>query len=311
MNKLEKYYEKIKLGCTADEFTEKVIAKSNTSKKRISSKFIGVAAAAVAVMTLGVTAAASSLGYFDIFSTMFGEKAENLANNIVEEVEIIRNDVTERMDFELVAAAADKHGVLIILDVTAKNGFKLGDNYIGDARADFWYKLNPNPDSSGAGNMFLVEGNENKARIRLSRTCSEDITGREVILTVGEFSKPQIKEIGTGEDSVCPNHETDKQWQVKFIANGESLEYEVDGVKISVSPISVMFDVNEHHFSSYDSALSIITKSGKVKCGLPAVVTETDADGNCNEKAIFRVNEPINPEEVTALEVNGRRFDLK
>ena len=55
-------------------------------------KFLGVlaaiAAAAAAVMTLGITAAASGLGYFDVFSNLFGEKAENLKNNILTIFEI-------------------------------------------------------------------------------------------------------------------------------------------------------------------------------------------------------------------------------
>lgn len=297
MNKFEKYYEKIKLGCTADELTEKVIVKADAPKKRISSKFIGIAAAVAAVMTLGVTAAASSLGYFDIFSDMFGEKAENLANNIVEGAEVIRND-TEKMDFELVAAAADKHRVLAVVDVTAKNGFKLGENHIGDARADFWNNFDIN--ISGGGGLSLVQGDENSARVIIWRTASEEITGREIVLTLGEYQVPEM-----------PDYETDKQWQVKFTAYGESLEYEIDDVKISVSPISVWFGSENKVVGNECLPITIITENDTFTINYGGKSRQSNADGSYEEQLIYCINSPIDPESVIAIEAQGRRFDLK
>lgn len=297
MNKFEKYYEKIKLGYTTDELTEKVIVKADAPKKRILSKFIGIAAAVAAVMTLGVTAAASSLGYFDIFSDMFGEKAENLANNIVEGAEVIRND-TEKMDFELVAAAADKHRVLAVVDVTAKNGFKLGENHIGDARADFWNNFDIN--ISGGGGLSLVQGDENSARVIIWRTASEEITGREIVLTLGEYQVPEM-----------PDYETDKQWQVKFAAYGESLEYEIDDVKISVSPISVWFGSENKVVGNECLPITIITENDTFTINYGGKSRQSNADGSYEEQLIYCINSPIDPESVIAIEAQGRRFDLK
>ena len=297
MKELERYYENINPEFTAEELTERVISKAEMPKKRFSSKFIGIAAAAAAVMTLGVTAAASGLGYFDVFSNLFGEKAENLTHNILEEAEVIRND-TEKMDFELVAAAADKHRVLAIVDVTAKNGFKLGENHIGDARADFWKNFDIN--ISGGGGMSLVEGDENSARVMIWRTASEDITGREIVLTLGEYQVPEM-----------PDYETDKQWQVRFTAYGESLDYEIDDVKISVSPISVWFGSENKSVGSEWLPITIITENDTVTIGSGGKSRQTHADGSYEEQLIYRINDPIDPESVIAIEVQGTRYDLK
>lgn len=297
MKELERYYENINPEFTAEELTERVISKAEMPKKRFSSKFIGIAAAAAAVMTLGVTAAASGLGYFDVFSNLFGEKAENLTHNILEEAEVIRND-TEKMDFELVAAAADKHRVLVVVDVTAKNGFKLGENHIGDARADFWKNFDIN--ISGGGGMSLVEGDENSARVMIWRTASEDITGREIVLTLGEYQVPEM-----------PDYETDKQWQVRFTAYGESLDYEIDDVKISVSPISVWFGSENKSVGSEWLPITIITENDTVTIGSGGKSRQTHADGSYEEQLIYRINDPIDPESVIAIEVQGTRYDLK
>jgi len=297
MKELERYYENINPEFTAEKLTERVISKAEMPKKRFSSRFIGIAAAAAAVMTLGVTAAASGLGYFDVFSNLFGEKAENLTHNILEEAEVIRND-TEKMDFELVAAAADKHRVLVIVDVTAKNGFKLGENHIGDARADFWKNFDIN--ISGGGGMSLVEGDENSARVMIWRTASEDITGREIVLTLGEYQVPEM-----------PDYETDKQWQVRFTAYGESLDYEIDDVKISVSPISVWFGSENKSVGSEWLPITIITENDTVTIGSGGKSRQTHADGSYEEQLIYRINDPIDPESVIAIEVQGTRYDLK
>lgn len=298
MKELERYYEKITPSITAEELTERVIAKTEKPKKRFSSKFIGIAAAAAAVMTLGVTAAASGLGYFDVFSNLFGEKAENLTHNILEEAEVTRND-TEKMDFELVAAAADKHRVLVVVDVTAKNGFKLGKNHIGDARADFWHDIDAQ--SGGGGGMSLVEGDENSARIMMWMNCrDEDITGREIILTLGEYQVPEM-----------PDYETDKQWQVKFTAYGESIEYEIDDVKISVSPISIWFGSENKIVGNSWQPITLITEKGDFTILSGGAARQTHADGTYEEQLMYSINNPIDPESVIAIEVQGTRYDLK
>ena len=297
MNKFNDYYEKITPALTAEELTERVTAKADKPKKRISARFIGIAAAAAAVLTLGVTATASELGYFDIFSNLFGEKAENLTHNIVEEAEVIRND-TEKMDFELVAAAADKHRVIAVVDVTAKNGFKLGENHIGDARADFWKDFETQ--SGGGGGMSLIAGDESRARVIVWTTASEDITGREVILTLGEFQLPEMID-----------RETDKQWQVKFTAYGESLEYEIDDVKISVSPISVCFSSENKIVGNEWNPITIITEDGSFVISSGGKSRQKHADGTYEEQLIYLINEPIDHETVIAIEVQGTRYDLK
>ena len=304
MKELERYYEKITPSITAEELTERVISKTEKPKKRISSKFIGIAAAAAAVMTLGVTAAAGGLGYFDVFSNLFGEKAENLTHNILEEAEMIRRD-TEKMDFELVAAAADKHCILAIVDITAQNGFKLGENDIGDVRGDIWWDLESAPQVGGGYNCSLIEGDEKSARLRINGACDEDLSGREIVLTIGEhtFSDGESWKPYVGED--------EGDWQVKFTATGESCEYEFEDTKISVSPVSITFDTDKFHFTSYTDILKVITETDTLHYGNSVVSSQHYADGSFENTAIFKLSEPINPEEIIALEIKGSRYDLR
>lgn len=305
MNELERYYEKINPSVTAEELTERIIAKAEKPKKRISSKFIGIAAAAAAVMTLGITTAAAGLGYLDVFGELFGERAENLTHNIVEEAEIIRND-TEKMDFELVAAAADKHGIMVIIDVAAKNGFKLGQNYLGDARADFWQNITSYPAYCEFSSFYVIEEDDLKSRVCIRYNSDEDITGSEILLALGE---PQEER---REKWTFADYENDKQWQVKFTAVDNSIEYEINGTEIGISPINVTFD-GECQFINYGSNLKIITEKEIVNVTYNQVdIIKQDLPNHNYEKfAIFSIGKPINPEEVIALEINGRRFNLK
>ncbi len=306
MKEFEKYYEGITLSISSEELCERVMAEADKPKKRFSAKFIGVAAAAAAVMTLGVTAAASGMGYFDVFRDLFGESADNITENVVGGAEVIC-DTIDIADFELVAAATDKHSVLAIIDITAKNGFSFEDTSNYGVLKNFDWHIEVQPDATGgsAGGGEIIRADENSARIKVYCDYSFDITGSTI--TIG-FNK----HIEENSDSILQKiAETGKKWQVRFTAYGESLEYEIDDVKISVSPISVWFESRNKVVGDACLPITIITENDTVTIGSGSKSWQVYADGTYEEQLIYGISNPIDPESVIAIEVQGTRYDLR
>lgn len=294
----EEYFEKINPSETAEELTANVILKAEKQKKRVTPKFIGFAAAAAAVMTFGVTAAATGFDCFAVFRDIFGEKAENLTENTIETAEVTINN-TEKMDFELVAVASDKQSVLAIIDVTAKNGFKMGQNNItGDVNADISWSTDVNPGFSGGmgGHIKVIEAGEDKSRISIRMSATEEIEGQEIIISIYEEPAP-----------ADPDEEP--HWQVKFIAEGSSLEYTIgNGNKVRVSPISISISGTNIKENWNSGHLTVTMKNGEKK-----MLSHPSGGGvtGGNKSVIFRFSEPINPEDVTEISIDGETYKLK
>ncbi|MBQ8843102.1 MAG: hypothetical protein IJZ65_10795 [Ruminiclostridium sp.] len=294
----EEYFEKINPAETAEKLTENVILRAEKQKKVFRPKFIGLAAAAAAVMTFGVTAAATGFDCFAVFRDIFGEKAENLTENTVEAAEVTINN-TKKMDFELVAVASDKQSVLAIIDVTAKNGFKMGQNNItGDVRADISWLSDVNPGFVGGmgGHINVLEAGEDKSRISIRMSATDEIEGQEITISIYEEPAP-------ADPDIEPN------WQVKFVAEGSSLEYTIEnGNKVRVSPISISISgTNIKKEWSFGNLTVTMENGEKEMLKAPSGGGVTGG----NKSVIFRFSEPINPEEVTEISIGQETFKLK
>lgn len=319
MNKLESYYENINPKLTPEELTERVTEMSGEKKTKVhrkSLKFVGVIAAAAAVLSLGITSAANGWSYADIFRNIFGEKADSLSDNIVEEAQVTA-DSTKKMDFQLVAAAADSNSILMIVDVTAKNGFKLGQNHIGDARADVDYNVEVETHGGFSSESKVISGDENKARLRIQMESSRDITGKDVTLTIWEYTDEKPEDVDISEihhyiysddngERVYRYRDTETKWQVKFTAEGESRDYELDhGVTLSLSPISVSFSGRSVPVIS-TSTLTLVTKDGEeIKVQYPSTGGERSAVSQF-VRANFTFYEPINLDEIKEIKLDNR-----
>lgn len=325
MKRLERYYENITPKLTPDELTERVTAEINekkAEKRRKPFKFVGVIAAAAAVLSLGITAGANGISFMDVFRDLFGERAEGLNNNIVAEAEITA-DTMEKLDLRLIAAASDSHSVLYVVEVTAKDGFKLGENHIGDARADLDFSINfEESDNSGdifggaGGGIKMIEGDENRAVVSIYETASFDITGMNTVLSIWEYTDEKPADVDISEihhyayfdddgNEVYRYRNIEREWQVKFTAEGKSEEYELDnGVTLSLSPISAVFSGTGRVPVSVYNVLTLITKDGE----------ELDFDSpgsvfiNSSQFAAqsFTFLEPVNIDEIKEVRINNR-----
>ena len=317
MNRLENYFENLNPALTPGELTERVTANKTESIKirRRPCRFIGAIAAAVTALSLGITAAANGWSYDDIFRSIFGEKADSLSDNIVEKAEVTANS-TKKMDFQLVAAAADSNSVLMIVDVTAKNGFKLGQNHIGDARADINYDFNDDIHGGSSAGINVISGDENKARLRIQMESSREITGKDIELTIWEFTDEKPEDVDISEiyhyaysdengEMVYRYRDTETKWQVKFTAVGESRDYELDhGVTLSLSPISASFTGENGVPVTHWHDLTVVTRDGEeIKAQYPSVGMEHSPQYFC---ATFTFNEPINLDEIKEIKLGTR-----
>ncbi len=317
MNRLENYFENITPALTPEELTERVTANKaeNIKIRRKPCRLIGAIAAAVTALSLGITAGANGWSYADIFRNIFGEKADSLSENIVEEAEVTAN-ITKKMDFQLVAAAADSNSVLVIVDVTAKNGFKLGQNHIGDARADIGYDVKTDIHGGSSAEIKVISGDENKARLRIQMENSHDITGKDVTLTIWEYTDEKPEDVDISEiyhytysdengESIYRYRDTETKWQVKFTAEGESESYELDhGVTFTLSPISASFTGENGVPVTHWHDLTVVTKDGEeIKVQYPSVGMEHSPQYFC---ATFTFDEPINLDEIKEIKLGTK-----
>ena len=187
MNRLNNLYDQITPKTTPEELSRKVMDTEikMTAKKRPSRAVAAILAAAVGVSALTVTAgAANGWDYAGMFRSLFGEKAENLDKNIVPEATVLQ-DTIDTMDFELVAAAADKHGVLAVIDIYSENGYKLiekdeNGNDIVKPFGDLFISITSDaPGGSGVG-CDVIEASEEKVRLGVRMNTENMIKGEKV-----------------------------------------------------------------------------------------------------------------------------------
>ena len=124
MKRLNDLYDQITPETSPEELAQRIIATETKTalKKRPSKLMTAFLAAAVSVSVLTVSVgAANGWDYAGIFRSIFGEKSENITENIVPEATIL-NDTIDIMNFELMAVAADKHSVLAVIDIYHNSG---------------------------------------------------------------------------------------------------------------------------------------------------------------------------------------------
>ncbi len=337
MNRLNDLYDQITPKTSAEELSQKVMNTEikMTAKKRPSKAVAAILAAAVSVSALTVTAgAANGWDYAGIFNSIFGDKSENLMENIVPEATVLQ-DTIDTMDFELVAAAADKHGVLAILDIYSENGYKLieKDEYGNDIIRPFQdLFISIDSDSvfgSGVG-VTPLEKSEEKVRLSIRMDTKDAIKGKKLTLT----ASLQNKKNENGEYEFDIN--ADYSWRAEFVADysAEEIRYEKDlrlsfenklgGVNnayayitgVEVSPISVYFEGENLDnlyglFCNYGSTYVMLENGEKVI--ITGMTSMGDIEGyDINHSTLSLSYEtPVNPEDVCALVIGEKTIEIK
>ncbi len=332
MNRLNDLYEQITPKTTSEELSRRVMNTEikMTAKKRPSKAAAAILAAAVSVSALTVTAgAANGWDYAGMFRSLFGEKAENLDDNIVPEATVLQ-DTIDTMDFELVAAAADKHGVLAVIDIYSENGYKLIEydeygNEIIKPFGDLFISITSDaPGGSGVG-CDVIEASEEKVRLGVRMNTENMIKGEKVTVHAWRAYRE------SKNTEIQLDTRRNEAWIAEFEAeySAEELVYDTEttvvgednyGKPVSmtvtqfeVSPISLNMKGESigDFLGVYWSGDSYVINENGEKTEIVQISVHSDEEANEKEMVNLNFEVPVNPEEICAVEFGGKIIEIK
>lgn len=335
MKKLNALYEQLMPKTSSEELSEKIIAMEKTQPTKNTKRLRPAAAviagfAAISCLTL-TAGAVNGWDYGKIFSDIFGEKSENIIENIVPEAKVLK-DTIDTMDFEVVAAAADNHGVLVIIDVYSENGYKLvefidNEEYIHPI-SDLFISINSNGIHGSGTGVSLLEWSEEKVRLSMRMNTNNAIKGEKITLSAWVINKKDENGNYLFEKGY------DHEWSAEFTADysGEEICYEKDieltlkdrdgnalhsRVKnIEVSSISVCLE-GENLENYYETSQNMEETYVLLNSGEKVRITDTFGSGYSSDSPkgstmlSLAFEEPVKPEKVCAIVVNGETIELK
>ncbi len=302
--------------------------KMNTGKRISFKKPLAVIAAAVltvAAATISV-GAATDWDYFGVFGQIFGKRGENIKDNVVPEATVIQ-DTIDTMDFEIVAAAADKHSVMTIIDVYPENDFRLIEEtehgtIVHPVHSLHIYYDSESMDSSGVG-VHILEQSEEKVRLGVRMTTDSIIKDEKLtIYAVLENKKDENGEYAFDTDSYYA-------WSAEFTVSytGEEIRYEkemtlscdVGSAKVTgieVSPISACIkgenlDKLFEEYHDYEDNYLVLDSGEKVMfphCSSSSYISD---DPKGSTRLTLGFAEPINPEEAVSIVIGDTVIELK
>lgn len=303
------------------ERTEKM---ENKKKMSLKKPLIAVCAAVIAITMATVTVgAANDWDYVGMFKIIFGDKAENINENIVSESSIIKNEL-DYVDIKLVAAAADMHGVMAIIDVTGKNDYKVCESF-EDVYLRYTFAENHGFIMDWDGNAEatctssgVIEANENFLRICIRMTTSANTQNNGIHLTVhnSDWSKrwETVFKADFSDKKAVYEINTDFNISVTSIPyDPEKISKEKATVsQLSASPISLYlageFPLN-FFIADYENSYVVMDNDEKVGFGSSGSLDDSVNDEPYKSISI-ELKEPINPEEIASLVIDGEIIEI-
>ena len=336
MKRLNDLYEQITPETSPEELAQKIIGTETKPvlKKRHSKAMTAILAAALSVSVLTVSVgAANNWDYAGIFQSIFGEKSENITANIVPEA-TISEDTIDTMNFELMAAAADKHSVLAIIDIYPENGYELleevdGLTYIKPLY-ELYFDINFESIAGSGVGVSVLETSKEKVRLGIRMTTNAVITDEKI--TVGVIQMDKAEE----NDRYLLDRNKEHCWSAEFTANysGEEIHYpktaELVGIdpegntvystlkSVEVTPISAYLEIDGFDtFWGSEEPYAVLENGEKVR--ITFTTSTTDMESFTYEpdskpgSTFFSLGfaEPVNPDEVCALFIGGQTVKIK
>ncbi len=321
--------------------TERAEKKSMKKTFKLRKPVIALCAVTAAAAAVTVTGYASGWNYSAVFNQIFGEKSANIESLIVPEATEICDDI-EHLDFEIVAAAADRQSAIIIIDVTPQNGLpeELPANILKDLEFGI-YSEDPDAkaesvSSAGGWSTSVIEETEEKVRVAILAKPKKSISGQKI--TVYAHGS-RLHNIITETDNLGYLTGREEYWRAEFIAdfieneivyskdilfeseNGGSFHIE----EIIVTPISVYLSGESEgdYFSPTEgiNTYAVINNGenteekeiSKENRLIFIMSTWNELTENADGKDLISMSfkEPINPEEITAIVIGGTTIELR
>ncbi len=334
MKRLNDLYEQITPKTSPEELVQKIISTQTKPvlNKRRSNAMTAIIAAAVSVSVLTVSVgAARGWDYAGIFQSIFGEKSENIAENIVPEA-TISEDTIDTMNFELMAAAADKHSVLAIIDIYPENGYKLIEEVGGFNEVkplhELYFDINSGSIAGSGTGISVLEMSKEKLRLGIRMTTSAVIKNEKI--TVGII--PTYNE----NSEYIIDRNGDYVWSAEFTANysGEEVHYpktaELVGTdpegntvhsilkSVEVTPISAYLEIDGFDtFWSMEESYAVLEDGEKVRITNTTSITDMESftyEPDSKPGSTFLAlgyAEPVNPDEVCVLVIGGQTVEIR
>jgi len=335
------------------QFIDSII-NAEKPKMKISPKKITAAAVAAATgLAAAVTGYASGWDYGAVFNQIFGEKSANLQNHLVAEATEVCDDI-DHLDFDVVAAAADRQGVLVIVDVKPQNG--LSEELPTDILDDLHFGIYYEDSHRSSASIRPIEYTEEKIRVSIRAYPNENIAGEKISV----YAHGKSKWYESGKDNLGYYTGYGNYWRAEFTADfeGNELEYPADLTytgnyggtfhidRIVVTPISVyaigeksnskdLLSVKEEYDYNLDQTNTFavtssngallesyaITNNGENTnkkeydkdkiIDFRGMFTDYSGENNGEDLISMSFNEPINPEDITAVVISGTLIELK
>ena len=323
MKRLNDLYEQITPNTSPEELAQKIMNTETKPvlKKRPSKAMTAILAAAVSVSVLTVSVgAANNWDYAGIFRSIFGEKSENIIENIVPEATIL-NDTIDTMNFELVAAAADKHSILAVIDIYPENGYKLIEEVDGVTVVkpfqDLFICINSDALGSSGTGVHIIEQSEEKLRLGVRMGTENMIKGEKV--TVQAWLQNMKDENG----NYLFEEDSNYSWIAEFTADyiADEIRYEKDmellgGAKLTsveISSISACFEGERFNdfYCGVDNAYVLLDSGEKVDINQFSGSSYVEGDETGSTLLILGFEEPVNPDEVCALVIGEQTVEIK
>lgn len=332
MNKLNNLYEQITPKTSPEELSERIMSTPELKKAPNRKTFrpaIALAATGIAVSSLVVTAGAvNGWDYSAVFESIFGEKAQNITESTLSQARIIRDDM-EGLDFEVVAAAADKHSALVILDVFSKDGTDLSEineeNLCNYVLNNLHFSFDgPEVGSWSLGTSTLEESKE-KVRLRLNMSTEADISGSDIRIIARRYGSGSDETVFTGkEDSWIAEFTADYTAMDFSYENAMHLEAEnsqgktavLDVTDVTITPITAYINgtgTGDYFVTvwNFEENYAVTADGEKVYFTDIGSGSFVDNMESCTESLSFAFETPVNPEDITAIVIGNETIELK
>ena len=326
MKRLKDLYDQIIPATSPEELAQKIINTETKPvlKKHPSKAMTAILAAAVSLSVLTVSVgAANNWDNSGIFRSIFGEKSENITENIVPEATIL-NDTIDIMNFELMAVAADKHSVLAVIDIYPENGYKLIEEVDGatvvNPFQDLFICINSDALGGSGTGVHIIEQSEEKLRLGVRMSTENMIKGEKV--TVQAWLQNMKDENGNYLFEEGSNYSWIAEFTADYIA--DEIRYEknmeltggAELTSVEISSISACFEgkkLDDFFAGFWNAESAYITLDNGEKIKINGITGSSYIEGDETGSTIFVLGfaEPVNPDEVCKLVIGGQIVEIK
>lgn len=312
-----------------ENFAESIINAEKPKMKISPKKITAAAVAAATAAAVTVTGYASGWDYSAVFGQIFGEKYENIEENILDEGTVVENGI-EELDIKLSAAASDKHGIYLVLDISSNNDFLLYDSKSGRYKFEDKYFVTLGPDSTDFDDLELglsidyIKSEENLLTMTINGGTNRDMSGKSLRLRVIEKNNynnywAAVIKVDGDVNEITYNNIPEFTAEVNhrdFYTDEIQTKYmQAKFTEITVSPLSIIIK-GEIPFciewgSGYDTSYLITGDGHKTYFRSGGSIGGVASGEEYMEGFYWTLSEPIKPETLKAIVINGVEIPLK